>query len=360
MIVKRGNGYGVSVYDPASKRKRWVGTFATLRAAREAERTAASHPRAGRTETCDSFAGRWVGDFPRSAPATRRTYTYAVKRFAEDFRGVPISALDRPAARAWAKATPQSNVRAVRAMFNDAINEGLHPGPNPFANMRLEQSRGRKDLTALTEPELHTLADAALDVHDTYGPAFRAIILFAGYVGLRPGELCALERRDVAGDEVTIRQNLDGTNQLKAPKNGRVRTVILPPPARDALRDVPSRLDVPWLFTTPRGLRLSKSTLHYYWRPVRARFGRNDMDFYELRHFCATHLLELGVAHADVAVQLGHTDGGALVMSTYGHPSEDAARSRLKRAFTSNVAPLSKPAVGSQGGSTTGGRARVS
>ena len=129
MIVKRGKGYGVSVYDPASKSKRWVGTFATMRAARDAERTAASRPRASRVETCDSFAERWVGDFPRAAPATRRTYTYAVKRFAEDFRGVAIGNLDRPAARAWAKATPQSNVRAVRAMFNDAINEGLHPVP---------------------------------------------------------------------------------------------------------------------------------------------------------------------------------------------------------------------------------------
>ena len=64
------------------------------------------------------------------------------------------------------------------------------------------------------------------------------------------------------------------------------------------------------------------------------------MDFYELRHFCATHLLELGVSHADVAVQLGHTDGGALVMSTYGHPSEDGARERLKRAFVATVVPL--------------------
>lgn len=64
------------------------------------------------------------------------------------------------------------------------------------------------------------------------------------------------------------------------------------------------------------------------------------MDFYELRHFCATHLLELGLSPADVAVQLGHTDGGQLVMSTYGHPFEDAARERLKRAFASNVAPL--------------------
>jgi hypothetical protein len=144
VIVKRGKGYGVSVYDPATKRKRWVGTYATLRAARDAERAAASHPLARRAETCASFAERWVGDFPRAAPATRRTYTYAVKRFAEEFRGVAIGNLDRPAARAWAKKTPQSNVRAVRAMFNDAINEGLHPGPNLFANMRLEQSRGRK------------------------------------------------------------------------------------------------------------------------------------------------------------------------------------------------------------------------
>jgi acetate kinase len=30
----------------------------------------------------------------------------------------------------------------------------------------------------------------------------------------------------------------------------------------------------------------------YYWRPGRTLFGRPDMDFYELRRFCATHLLE--------------------------------------------------------------------
>jgi hypothetical protein len=46
------------------------------------------------------------------------------------------------------------------------------------------------------------------------------------------------------------------------------------------------------------------------------------------------------VSHADVAVQLEHTDGGALVMSTYGHPSEVSARERLKRAYASNVRRL--------------------
>ena len=41
-----------------------------------------------------------------------------------------------------------------------------------------------------------------------------------------------------------------------------------------------------------------------------------------------------------LAVQLGHTDGGALVMSTYGHPTEEGARERLKRAYGGNVAAM--------------------
>src|SRR4051812_37087164 len=38
VIVKRGKSYGVSVYDSSLRRKRWVGTYPTLREAREAER----------------------------------------------------------------------------------------------------------------------------------------------------------------------------------------------------------------------------------------------------------------------------------------------------------------------------------
>lgn len=347
MIKKRGKGYGVSVYDPALKRKRWVGTFKTLGEARDAERTASRRRGVGRV-TCGEFAKLWLAEYPRAAGATRRTYRYGVAAFADEFERVRLADFDRLTARSWALRVPQSNVRVVRAMFNDAINDGLHTGPNPFSNLRLEQSRGRKDLIALTEDELNELGDKALDVHGEFGPTFRAMIVFAAYVGLRPGELFALERGDVGRDEVTIRQNLDGTGTIKAPKNGRERIVVLPPPARQALVDVPARLDVPWQFVTPRGRRFSKSSLYYYWSPVRAAFGRPGMDFYELRHFCATHLLELGVSHADVAIQLGQTDGGALVMSTYGHPSEDAARQRLKRAFSQNVAPLRRQGTRSE------------
>jgi len=350
VIVKRGSSWGVSVYDRALKRKRWVDTFKTKAEAREVERAAAQRRSVGGRMTCSEFAGLWLDEYPRAAGATRRTYRYGVKAFSEEFVHVRLSEVDRLAARSWALRAPQSNVRIVRAMFNDAINDGVHPGPNPFANLRLEQSRGRKDLIALTRDELDELGATALRVHGEFGPTLRAMIVFSAYVGLRPGEMFALERSDVGRDEVRIRHNLDGTGVIKAPKNGQERVVVLPPPAREALADVPARLDVPWLFVTLRGRRFSKSSLYYYWNPIRAAFGRPGMDYYELRHFCATHLLELGVSHADVAVQLGHTDGGALVMSTYGHPSEDAARERLKRAYGETVVPLLSAADRSQKG----------
>lgn len=69
--------------------------------------------------------------------------------------------------------------------------------------------------------------------------------------------------------------------------------------------------------------------------PVRARWPRSDAD-----------LVELGLSPTDVAVQLGHTDGEAPVMSTYGHPSE---RARILTALNGHdqgdLAPLRCRAV---------------
>lgn len=59
-----------------------------------------------------------------------------------------------------------------------------------------------------------------------------------------------------------------------------------------------------------------------------------DRWFKEAKRFAyLTQLLEFGVDHFAVSIQLGHTDGGALVMERYGHPSVDAAKARLLRAF---------------------------
>ena len=158
------------------------------------------------------------------------------------------------------------------------------------------------------------------------------MILFAGYVGLRPGELFALQRANVAGDLCLIERALESKSGTIGPtKNGRARTVTVPPVARDAIADLarnPSGL----LFESPRGQMWRQPSHHHRWKVVRSMAGRPALDFYELRHYAATMLLERGMTPWDVAIQLGHQDGGRLITSLYGHPSEVAARERLLAA----------------------------
>lgn len=320
-------------------KQEWVGSYAILREARKAEREALDRHDLGE-ETCAQFAERWPRDFPRGRASTVRTYEYDLKPFVAEFGKLKLGEINRRRAREWSL-KHRSAHPTIRAMCNDALDEDPQlAATNPFAKLRLGQSRGRRDLAVLSEEELHDLANAALQVHGPYGPTVRACILFAAYVGCRPAELYMLKWSDISEGEVRIRENLGSTGEVTAPKNGRLRRVILPPPAREALREMPRRATSPYVFTTKTGRRFNKSSHYYYWNPARASYGRPEMDFYELRHFCATHLLELGVSHADVAVQLGHTDGGALVMSTYGHPSEDAARHRLLAAFDGSAPAL--------------------
>ena len=222
-------------------------------------------------------------------------------------------------------------------MWADAARDGVAVA-NPFTNLRLETPKGRKDVDALTEREIADLANLAVACHEDYAPEASAIILTLGFVGVRPGELCVVRRSDldVSTRELTVRFSLDGAGHEKAPKNGRPRIVTVPPAALEAIRRVPAALHDDYLFHTRRGKRLSKGTLHYLWRPIAAAWragGGRDIDLYDLRHAAATLYLERGLTPADVAVQLGHTDGGRLVQTLYGHPSEDRARDRLRLAF---------------------------
>ena len=282
---------------------------------------------------------RWLRDYRRPRETTNRTNAAKLKAFRRDFARRRLDDIDRPEARAWAL-EHRSALDAVRAMFTDAVNDGLARS-NPFAGLRLPGSRGRNDLEVLGEAEVQALAETALHV-STHGPTIRTMIIFAAFCGVRRGELFALEwgDLDLRDLEIHVRRRVDSHGAIDLPKNGRTRKIVLPPPARDALVAMPRRAGTEIVFTTPSGRGFTQTSWTYHWHPVRAAAGRPAMDFYELRHFCATHLLERGLTPSDVAVQLGHTDGGRLVQELYGHPSEDAARERVKRAFEANVRQL--------------------
>lgn len=333
-IFKRPNGTWVAqVYDPATKRMRQVGSYATRREAQRAEVDAAERRTNAGRETVASFAARWMGDYPRPRASTRKHNTERVQAFAAAHERRRMDSITIDEARRWAN-EHRAQLPALRAMFNDARRSGI-VAANPFAGLGIERSRGRRDLPSewLTLADVEGIADAALTVHGDYGPTMAAIVRFAAHTGVRPGELFALQYADLSADTITVRRAADSrTRTIGPPKNGRARTIVYPKAAREAVEQA-ADLGGELVFTGPRGSQLWASSFSWLWSPVRAAAGRPGMSFYELRHFCATRLLDLGLTPADVAVQLGHTDGGALVMSTYGHPSERAARARITAAL---------------------------
>lgn len=334
-ILKRKGGYGVRVYKDG--RHRWIGTFAKLQDAKQAEKDATTRTVISSGMSVAAWSTVWLADYARQSPSTRKSYGYAVNRIAADLDGQALANVDRPAAKRLANTWPNSVARVARTMWADALRDGIVE-INPFTNLRLETPKGRRDITALTEPEIEQLAQIARAEHEDYGDEAAAIILFAAYTGIRPGELAALKWADVrpADREATISKAADGDGGEKAPKNGLARVIVLPPRALEALSLVARRTDSPYVFHTVRGRPLSKGNTAYLWRPIAKEFRKQtgrDIDLYELRHACATLLLERGLSPADVAVQLGHTDGGRLVQVLYGHPDEDRARDRLLMAF---------------------------
>jgi integrase len=331
MSVFHGRGGYVSKFQHRGK-QHWTpgGPWQTKRQGQEAERRYRDRLEAHRTEeTCASFAERWLEDWARPETSTQRLYAAAARRFSTHFGSTPMSEVERLSARAWALTVPRSVSRVINTMFEDARNVGVVEA-NPFSNLRLPAAEKAATITAPTMEQYRALLEACT-ILGGYGPEFRAMITFAAWTGVRQGELFALQWPDVVDNEITISRSrkLDGT--LGKPKNGRARTIPLLPPAR-VLDDVPRRPD-PFIFHSPRGRPLLKGTHGWSWQKVKAA-ARVELRWHDLRHFCATQLLELKLSHFDVSVQLGHTDGGALVMERYGHPSVDAAKRRLLRAFS--------------------------
>ena len=310
----------------------WVpgGPWDTKRQAHEAERRHRDQIEARRTsETCASFADRWLEEWPRGGVSTQRNYARAARAFAEHFGPTPLSEVERLSARTWALSVPRYVSKSIATMYDDARNVGLVE-VNPFSNLRLPAAERKTQIDSPTLDQYRACLDSCM-VLGGYGSEFRSLIQFAAWTGLRAGEIQALRWENIDGDSLTVSRarKRDGTEG--SPKNGKSRVVTIPPPAQ-VLDEVPRRPD-DYVFHAPRGGRLDQGSMFYAWREVRAAAGCREVRFHDWRHFCATQLLEMGLDHFAVSIQLGHTDGGALVMERYGHPSHNAARQRLLDLF---------------------------
>lgn len=185
---------------------------------------------------------------------------------------------------------------------------------------------------------IHTYPDISLIVIQNEPILYRAYYTLAITTGLRRGELCALQWRDITGAcELTVRRSCScasGKIVESDTKSHRERIVTIPMGIWEllmALRQqkvlhsgVPDR-EQP-IFTDPDGHVPYPDTFTRHLSKLYKQCGLSkDYHLHTLRHFYATYLLREGTSKQVAASLLGHADT-AFLERTYCHPQDVAKR----------------------------------
>jgi integrase len=334
------------VYDPASGKNVSVsgvlggpGTYATKMEAKQARlkaRERLGYARA-RDVTVRGFWERWTTDplFARpkeSSDIRRRELT---KGFIKRYGDVPIGQVGDEIVAQWlAGGGRSSSVQGLCSMFNDAasVKAGRLVDRNPFQKLGISRGKGRRDQQPPSEQQVWELVGHARRLS---GPSFAAWLQVAAFTGLRPGELDALrwERIDFDRDRIVVAQQFSAaTLRLDTPKNHLRRDAPLTTHARAALQGLPREGE--FCFVSLRGEHWTPSSRAYHWKAVRAAAGWEGSLYLATRHFAGWYMVnELEMSSEDVAIALGHQDGGNLVRRLYGHRDKGRALDRIVGAY---------------------------
>jgi integrase len=146
------------------------------------------------------------------------------------------------------------------------------------------------------------------------------------FSGMRRNEARASTVADDCGDEFKIWGTKSQTSERTIPVNPALRLVL----DRIKARRIGPKTKL--LVTAEPGKALKRAC---------ERLGLPKLRNHDLRHFFASACIASGVDIPTVSRWLGHADGGALAMRTYGHLLKDhsqAAAQRLNFAGTDNAA----------------------
>lgn len=294
-------------------------------------------PRTDSRTTLGEFAEQWMRHPPRELrPKTAAHYAMLLRvHIVPTLGDVPLAALDRDIVEKWwraldpAKPTARAHAyRLLHAVLGTAVQRRFLT-ENPASIEGASTPKRASRIRPATPAELAAVASAMPE-------NLRAIVLLAGWCGLRRGELLEL-RRDavdlpfgvVRVDRQVVRVNGTGEFIVGAPKtDAGVRTVAMPATVRDA---VAAHLDghvgpekTALLFPGADGTsHLTETVLRARFRTAREAAGRPDLRFHDLRHTGATLAARAGATIAELQARIGHSTPRAALIYQHAATQRD-------------------------------------
>jgi integrase len=160
----------------------------------------------------------------------------------------------------------------------------------------------------------------------------RRIVPIAILSMLRRGEILALRDRDLDLEAASISvfaQHQDGARVATKTRAGRRTVDVGPQAVRLLAEQQAARTPSPdgYLFPNRAGGPFDADNfMSRVFKPAARAAGIPELTFHDLRHTGASLMIAAGCHVKVIAEQMGHSDGGALVLKRYGHLYKGARR----------------------------------
>ena len=194
---------------------------------------------------------------------------------------------------------------------------------NPIEECKAPPIR-RKEMQLLTREELQRLLIQAKD------EGYYEVFLLELTTGLRVGELMALQWDDLnfKTGELRIERQVYRTKEellIQEPKTkASIRTVILPSPVVEALKEYKKTVSSRWMFPSPKkeDAPLAPAAASHRLSKILTHAGCKKVRFHDLRHVFATNALEHGMDVKTLSTIIGHVSS-ATTLNVYAHVTDD-------------------------------------
>jgi integrase len=266
-----------------------------------------------------------VANDPEAKPKTKEYYSYRIMALLEswpELAKLDVSRITRSQCLDWgsrnaaqcSSSSHNHTVSILRKVFEIAIEAGARYD-NPGMAAKRVKEHTEKNIVLPKFDELGKMVEVIKHGGSGFSKPASELVEFLAYGGMRIGEAkyvtwadCDFER-----GEIIVRGSPE--TGLKGRHAGETRNVPMIPDMRKLLERMRSeRPDESQETPVMRVFECQKSI-----NRASKLLGIKRITHHDLRHLFATRCIESGVDIPTVSRWLGHKDGGALAMKTYGH-----------------------------------------
>jgi integrase len=229
----------------------------------------------------------------------------------------------------YAPSVVNNAIGTLRGVFAEAVGSGARFG-DPAANLSRMRVRAKR-LELPSRAEFLRFVEEIRTAGARQSKDCANLVKFLAYSGVRIGEAKYVSWADANFERRQLHVRGDPET---ATKNGETRYVPMIPELEQMLKELRSeRPGEPATASVMRVFECQNSMTH-----AAAQIGMKRITHHDLRHLFATICIESGVDVPTVSRWLGHKDGGALCMKTYGHLRQDHSLAQAQRVSFSVTA----------------------